>query len=82
MQVINGIQNSAYNNLFNPENIYMSPEGGGAGNNWGSGSHEKTGKQTNVFFKKKKTEEAHATAKKKTRTHTQVMIKQRKCTKN
>lgn len=24
-------------NLFNPENIYLSKEGGGAGNNWASG---------------------------------------------
>lgn len=36
-RVINGIMNSAYANLFNPENIYMSKHGGGAGNSWASG---------------------------------------------
>jgi hypothetical protein len=29
--------NSAYAKLYNPENIYMSKDGGGAGNNWASG---------------------------------------------
>lgn len=33
MQVLNGIRNSAYKNLYNPENFYSSPDGGGAGNN-------------------------------------------------
>ena len=28
---------SPYANLYNPENIYTSKDGGGAGNNWGSG---------------------------------------------
>ncbi|KIY94414.1 Tubulin gamma chain [Monoraphidium neglectum] len=36
-RVINGIQTSDIRNLFNPENIFMSKEGGGAGNNWASG---------------------------------------------
>ena len=36
-QVIHGIQNSPYSKLYNPENIYISEHGGGAGNNWGSG---------------------------------------------
>ena len=36
-RVIRGIQNSDIKNLFNPENIYMSDHGGGAGNNWASG---------------------------------------------
>ena len=36
-RVINSIQNSDIKNLFNPENIYMSDHGGGAGNNWASG---------------------------------------------
>eukprot|EP00741_Cyanophora_paradoxa_P003655 tig00000093_g3552.t1 len=36
-RVIGTIQTSAYANLYNPENIYISPEGGGAGNNWASG---------------------------------------------
>jgi tubulin gamma len=37
VQVINTIKTSSYANLYNPENIYVSPEGGGAGNNWASG---------------------------------------------
>ena len=36
--MIHGIQKSAYANFFNPENIYINPEGGGAGNNWASGN--------------------------------------------
>ena len=36
-QVINGILNSPYSKLYNPENIYIAENGGGAGNNWGSG---------------------------------------------
>ena len=36
-RVINSIQTSDIRNLFNPENVYMSKEGGGAGNNWASG---------------------------------------------
>jgi len=36
-RVINSIQTSDIRNLFNPENIYISKEGGGAGNNWASG---------------------------------------------
>ena len=36
-QVINGIRNSEYRHLYNPENIYMSTHGGGAGNIWASG---------------------------------------------
>lgn len=29
--------NSPYANLYNPENVYLSKNGGGAGNNWASG---------------------------------------------
>lgn len=29
--------NSPYANLYNPENVYLSKHGGGAGNNWASG---------------------------------------------
>ena len=29
--------NSQYANLYNPENVYLSKHGGGAGNNWASG---------------------------------------------
>ena len=36
-RVINSIMNSRYANLYNPENVYMSKNGGGAGNNWASG---------------------------------------------
>ena len=31
-RVINVIQKSVYSNLFNPENVFISKEGGGAGN--------------------------------------------------
>jgi hypothetical protein len=37
IRVINGIQTSDIRNLFNPENVFISKEGGGAGNNWASG---------------------------------------------
>jgi tubulin gamma len=37
-RVINAILSSPYRNLYNPENFYVSSEGGGAGNNWASGS--------------------------------------------
>jgi len=36
-RVINVIQNSVYSSLYNPENIFVGKEGGGAGNNWASG---------------------------------------------
>lgn len=35
--MIHSILNSPYANLYNPENIYLSEHGGGAGNNWASG---------------------------------------------
>eukprot|EP00392_Amoebophrya_sp_AT5.2_P019618 g20545.t1 len=38
-RVINAIQNSSYAELYNPENIFISKEGGGAGNNWAKGFH-------------------------------------------
>ena len=37
-RVINAILTSPYKGLYNPENFYVSAEGGGAGNNWGSGA--------------------------------------------
>jgi hypothetical protein len=37
VQVINNILTSPYANLYNPENIYISKDGGGAGNNWAQG---------------------------------------------
>ncbi|KAI1315625.1 gamma-tubulin [Mortierella claussenii] len=36
-RVINTITTSAYANLYNPENIFLSKDGGGAGNNWSLG---------------------------------------------
>ena len=36
-RVIESIKNSDYKSLFNPENMFCSKEGGGAGNNWASG---------------------------------------------
>ncbi|CAM9579290.1 unnamed protein product, partial [Discosporangium mesarthrocarpum] len=39
-RVINKIQTDEYRNLFNPENIFVSKEGGGAGNNWASGHRQ------------------------------------------
>ena len=36
-RVINTIMNSEYKKLYNPENIYLAKDGGGAGNNWASG---------------------------------------------
>jgi len=35
--VINSIMNSPFANLYNPENVYVSKDGGGAGNNWAQG---------------------------------------------
>jgi tubulin gamma len=35
--VIQGILTSEYKNLYNRENIFVSEEGGGAGNNWAQG---------------------------------------------
>ncbi|KAJ3190056.1 gamma-tubulin [Gaertneriomyces sp. JEL0708] len=36
-RVINNILSSPYANLYNPENIFTSKDGGGAGNNWAAG---------------------------------------------
>ena len=36
-KVINNILSSPYANLYNPENIFVSKDGGGAGNNWAQG---------------------------------------------
>ena len=36
-KVINGILSSPFANLYNPENIFVSKDGGGAGNNWAQG---------------------------------------------
>jgi tubulin gamma len=39
-RVIKSIQVSAYSKLYNPENIFISKEGGGAGNVWAKGYSE------------------------------------------
>ncbi|RLN44683.1 hypothetical protein BBJ29_008741 [Phytophthora kernoviae] len=39
-RVINSISTSTFRNLYNPENFFVSKEGGGAGNNWASGYHQ------------------------------------------
>lgn len=36
-RVLNSIQQSAYKNIYNPENFYIHKDGTGAGNNWGMG---------------------------------------------
>lgn len=36
-RVINVIQSSEYAELYNPENIFIAKDGGGAGNNWAKG---------------------------------------------
>jgi tubulin gamma len=36
-RVIQGIMQAPYGALYNPENIYLSNDGGGAGNNWAFG---------------------------------------------
>ncbi|TIB92581.1 tubulin gamma chain [Wallemia mellicola] len=38
-RVINNILSSPFANLYNPENIYVSQDGGGAANNWAMGYH-------------------------------------------
>jgi tubulin gamma len=36
-RVINNIRAGSHGNLYNPENIFVHKEGGGAGNNWAHG---------------------------------------------
>merc|ERR1719326_1232423 len=48
-RVINGIQQSEYSDLYNPENIFLSKEGGGAGNNWAKGFAEAEKVQEEIF---------------------------------
>ena len=36
-RVINTIRTGLFKNLYNPENFFVSSDGGGAGNNWGKG---------------------------------------------
>lgn len=37
VQVIQGIQNGPYGNIFNPENFFVGSQGSGAANNWAAG---------------------------------------------
>ena len=37
--MIQTILSGPYGQLYNPENVYLSKDGGGAGNNWGTGYH-------------------------------------------
>ncbi|CAF3500027.1 unnamed protein product [Rotaria sordida] len=39
-RVIDGIMKSPYKHLYNPENVYISKDGGGAGNNWAQGFYQ------------------------------------------
>ena len=47
--MINGIMKSDMKNLFNPENVYLSSHGGGAGNNWASGYHQGESVQEDIL---------------------------------
>ena len=48
-RVINGIQTSDIRHLFNPENIFLSDHGGGAGNNWASGYSQAEASQEDIL---------------------------------
>jgi len=48
-RVINMIQTAEYRNLYNPENFFVSKEGGGAGNNWASGYSQAQDVQEEIF---------------------------------
>mmetsp|Transcript_120124 Transcript_120124/g.339946 ORF Transcript_120124/g.339946 Transcript_120124/m.339946 type:complete len:467 (-) Transcript_120124:115-1515(-) len=48
-RVINGIQSSEYADLYNPENIFISKDGGGAGNNWAKGYSNAEKVQEEIF---------------------------------
>eukprot|EP01052_Picozoa_sp_SAG31_P003155 SAG31_NODE_119_length_23948_cov_9.957105_2_plen_162_part_00 len=43
------IQTSDFKNLYNPENFWMSPDGGGAGNNWASGYQQANDKEEELM---------------------------------
>mmetsp|Transcript_52944 Transcript_52944/g.123977 ORF Transcript_52944/g.123977 Transcript_52944/m.123977 type:complete len:462 (-) Transcript_52944:13-1398(-) len=48
-RVINVIQTSEYAELYNPENIFIAKEGGGAGNNWAKGYSQAEKFQEEIF---------------------------------
>ncbi len=37
VQVLQGIQNGPYKNIYNPENFFIGSQGSGAANNWAAG---------------------------------------------
>ncbi|XP_017477343.1 PREDICTED: tubulin gamma-1 chain [Rhagoletis zephyria] len=48
-RVIHSIMSSPYAKLYNPENVYLSKHGGGAGNNWASGYSQGEKLQEEIF---------------------------------
>lgn len=38
-RVVNSIMTGSHSKMFNPDNVYISPDGGGAGNIWAAGYH-------------------------------------------
>lgn len=48
-RVIHTIMTSPYAKLYNPENVYLSKDGGGAGNNWASGFSQGEKLQEEIF---------------------------------
>ncbi|XP_044742006.1 tubulin gamma-1 chain-like isoform X2 [Chrysoperla carnea] len=48
-RVIHTIMNSPYAKLYNPENVYLSKDGGGAGNNWASGFSQGSTLEEDIF---------------------------------
>ena len=50
-RVVHSIQNSEQQRLYNRENIFLSPQGGGAGNNWASGYSQAEEFQVDALLK-------------------------------
>ncbi|KAL0245295.1 hypothetical protein GEMRC1_009374 [Eukaryota sp. GEM-RC1] len=48
-RVIHNIQNSDWGSFYNPENIFCSADGGGAGNNWAQGFEQAEGLSEEVL---------------------------------
>lgn len=48
-RVINNIMSSPHANLYNPENVFIAKQGGGAGNNWASGYGQGESFEEEVF---------------------------------
>lgn len=48
-RVIHSIQRGSMSKLFNPENVFVHPDGGGAGNNWAAGYEIAEQVQERVF---------------------------------